>query len=526
MFTADDAYYCPICGFGPWEEPFEWSYADCPSCDTDFCQYMADVEADATIRREWIERNGLTPEAFDQLVNHLNIEPQPPSDWPALIFPAALGQGTQIRDLLRNRAPVDGVNKRGETALMWSARMGQREIVTMLIDSSANPNVATTHGRADPRIRDDVSRERRDMKQAPGQTSLMWACEGGHVDVADSLLRAGASVHQGDEWQQTPLMWASEWGHADVVHRLLQAGALVNARDDHGNTALIVAARGDHVQVLCPLIEAGAEVNAVNRFRSTSLHLAIDSGNFEAVQRLVDAGADVNAGDQCDRSPLMYAINDDRLDIADYFIRHGADVNHSAEAHDTALSIAAMGNDRQKSAANVQFLIAAGADVNARGRNHLWPLHSALMCRNVEAAQALLDAGANPSQVNVRGETPLMFAAAGGYADVLRRLLASGADVRARDYSGETALHYAGFSEAVGILTEAGAELDAQGRQGQTSLMKATAKGDACVVRALLEQGANPELKNSEGKTAREIARDKSLMKIASLLSSSSRKSR
>jgi len=61
-----------------------------------------------------------------------------------------------------------------------------------------------------------------------GDTSLHWASEGGHVDVVNALLAAGAgeSVNTPGSNGNTPLHCASERGHVDVVDALLAAGAI------------------------------------------------------------------------------------------------------------------------------------------------------------------------------------------------------------------------------------------------------------------------------------------------------------
>ena len=65
---------------------------------------------------------------------------------------------------------------------------------------------------------------------------------------------------------------------------------------------------------------------------------------------------------------------------------------------------------------------------------------------------------------------------AAGSVDRVRDLIARGADVNARNYKGQTALHCAaraGFVEIVSLLLEHGAEVDLRDRAGHTPLMTA-----------------------------------------------------
>ena len=95
---------------------------------------------------------------------------------------------------------------------------------------------------------------------------------------------------------------------------------------------------------------------------------------------------------------------------------------------------------------------------------------------------------------------------------VAELLIAHGADVKARNATGGTALHdaaLAGNREVVELLLDKGAEIDAREHDsGATALMVAAGFGRTEVVKALVGRGANKALKNNAGKTAAELARE------------------
>ena len=97
-----------------------------------------------------------------------------------------------------------------------------------------------------------------------GETVLMTAAKTGNVALVRSLLARGADVGAGGTHfrAQTPLMWAASEGHAEVVRVLLDAGAKVSARSAFGTTALMLAARHGDVDTARALIDGGADVNA------------------------------------------------------------------------------------------------------------------------------------------------------------------------------------------------------------------------------------------------------------------------
>ncbi len=105
---------------------------------------------------------------------------------------------------------------------------------------------------------------------------------------------------------------------------------------------------------------------------------------------------------------------------------------------------------------------------------------------------------------NVRGATPLMYAAAFGNVQTMKLLIEKGADVNARNAVNATALLWcARDPEKARILIERGADVNAQSKQGATPLIVAALRpGNAAIVALLLEKGADPNLKGSRGITA------------------------
>ena len=117
----------------------------------------------------------------------------------------------------------------------------------------------------------------------------------------------------------------------------------------------------------------------------------------------------------------------------------------------------------------------------------------------VDVLDVLAAAFADVNAKNNSEETVLMYSA--GCPDAVRALVRLGADATPSDCCGYTALFFAKDGEVVDMLVDAGAELDAQAEDGITPLMHACLRQNIEVAGALLKRGADPNLRDDEGRT-------------------------
>ncbi len=140
---------------------------------------------------------------------------------------------------------------------------------------------------------------------------------------------------------------------------------------------------------------------------------------------------------------------------------------------------------------------------------------------NNEKVIELLKSGADPKAKDNNGDTALHWAAECGHAAVVKSLLEAGADLEASSHYGDTALNiaaYRGHAAVVTALLEAGADLEAIDKYGNTALALAAGRGHAAVVTVLLEKGANPNASNGWGETALILAADRGHAAVVKLL--------
>lgn len=171
----------------------------------------------------------------------------------------------------------------------------------------------------------------------------------------------------------------------------------------------------------------------------------------------------------------------------------------------------------------VRGLLERGFDPNTVNPKGDYPLIVALREPSLRVVAALLENPQTRAEVRTaKDESPLMLAALRGYVDVCRLLIARDADV---NKPGWTALHYAatgGHIDAMRLLLDNHAYVDAASPNGSTPLMMASMYGTIDAVKLLLEAGADPSLKNTQGlgaiDFARKVQREETVLVVAAAL--------
>jgi len=142
----------------------------------------------------------------------------------------------------------------------------------------------------------------------------------------------------------------------------------------------------------------------------------------------------------------------------------------------------------------MSFLVHILADVNCVTRQGNTPLHKAAKNNFLDAAHMLIEAEANINAPNEGGATPLMLTVMRKHGEEMCKLLLdSDADVNAKKDVGYSALmiaaRYNHLREA-SVLLRAGAEIEAQDKQGETALAKAMKHQKIEMVELLKQHGA------------------------------------
>jgi ankyrin repeat protein len=173
----------------------------------------------------------------------------------------------------------------------------------------------------------------------------------------------------------------------------------------------------------------------------------------------------------------------------------------------------------------MQSLLSRGFDPNTLDPKGVPGLVLAIQEPSPKVAEVLVRwPKTNVEMRNVKDESPLMLAALKGQVELVKKLVARGADV---NKPGWAPLHYAATSgqlEIMDFLLENYAFIDAESPNGTTPLMMAAYYGSPQAVKLLLEAGADTAMKNQLGMTAIDFANKANRRESAELIAASLRR--
>jgi ankyrin repeat protein len=414
------------------------------------------------------------------------------------------GDIAEARRLIKDGADVRALNNYGVNAMQLAADSANTELIALLLKAGADP----------------------ESPNADGETTLHLVARAGNVEAAKLLLKAGAKVDPRESFGgQTPLMWAVARRHPEMVELLASKGANVNARsairdyqrvataesrakslDRGGFTPLLYAARENCRECVDILLKHKADVNLGDPSEVSPLSVAMLNANWDIAKRLVEAGADVNQWDWYGRAPLHVAIGNMQ----------------------TANNRNPLDNDKPNKSTGrdlVNLLVERGANPNQQQHfgasglggaadRGLTPFLAACGSGNIEVVKLLLANGANPRLATADGRGPIIMAVSSRGGRGGRSPFAAPEPVP-EDESGDSSAPRANPQvEMVKVLAEAGADVHliakrhflARTRGGSALHYVVRNGGNPQLMQTLLDLGLDVNVKDEDGLTALDYA--------------------
>lgn len=226
-------------------------------------------------------------------------------------------------------------------------------------------------------------------------------------------------------------------------------------------------------------------------FASENIASAARDGNWDEVRNYLEQGADINATFSDGSTALIWATYHDNLDMVQRLLDAGADVSAYNRYGISALYNAAL----NASSEAVALLVRHGADISSTQRSGETPLMTAVYTGDVDIVRTLIEYGAEVNQAeSFLGQTPLMWAASKNYYDIVELLLENGAEV---DTQSLRVPYDATEDDEIPRNMPAG---------GMTALLFASRDGAFESAKLLLDQGANPNIRNYDEFPAMNLA--------------------
>jgi ankyrin repeat protein len=390
------------------------------------------------------------------------------------------GDAPMVELLLRAGADPKRAHPEGETPLLSASRAGSVPVVKLLLARGVDVNHA---------------------EQFQQTTALMWAAAEGHLDVVDLLLEAGANPnlkghvtslterHNADHPTGgfTALMFAARDGDDAMVRHLVAHGANLNLKNGDDASAAMTAIYNDRFDVAATLIELGSDA------KDGSLYVAVE---------MRDATTDQFAFDGSRRRP-DHANSRTALDLMKMLLDRGADPNerfqgqfHSAHMpntdrfDNTPFFRAAVASDVEA----MKLMIAHGAKLDQTPPVEAEP----------ERKPGDINVGGRRANPNA-GRTPAMVAMVGGRGPAM-----TGGPAYIRDGAApyrETGSRKP--EEALALLLSAGANPNAKAPDGNTLLHQAARTGNLEMIKALAAAKVDFNQANADGFTALDVAEGK-----------------
>ena len=380
-----------------------------------------------------------------------------------LTFAAYMGYLEVVQYLVDHKANIDTTDKMGLTSLQSAMNRDHVhvEVAKFLIESGAKINV-----------KDNI-----------GLTPLHYAANLHSLSLVNLLVEKGAQIDAKDPHGLTSLQYATKNGRLEVVKLLIEKGAQIDVKDKNGLTLLHDAVKRNSLELVKLLVEKGAETDVTNNSNETPLMSAVIQKSLEVAKYLMGSWAtmpntyveykdpgltllhwalfynkadkggslelynllldrpEIDAKDTNGLTPLENAIKNGWSEMAKLLIKQGAqmdtkDIHGLTPLQNIAKNLdscngyeyGALGLGSIFSRIDlVELLVEKGAQINAKDRDGLTPLHDAVKRGSepgsLELVKILVEKGATIDIINNNNETPFYLAKKHKHEEIAKFLL-------------------------------------------------------------------------------------------------------
>ncbi|KAK1938160.1 Ankyrin-1 [Phytophthora citrophthora] len=387
-------------------------------------------------------------------------------------------------------------------------------------------------------IQDSLSVASEDTKRAyfisvnkAGLPPLHRACKMNHMELVKLLLKLGADLTTKDTMQKSVFHLLAEFRLTELFKYLVamlmeETEEILLGIDGNGTSIMHIAAANGSDGILTELLTDSRRdkmktlANLVTQDeKRTALHLAALRGHITCVElllKLAEAKADLldRRGSNALHLALQQTFDIGKL-IAAFLVHTPADQQYETFSKpdevsgQSCLHTAIIKNFRQVA---ISLIRSGQVQVNAATRDGGWtPLHLAVITEEIEVINELLATGAMLDAVDADGQTPLLQACLGGQLKLVRLLLNAGANPSHQNKQAHSPLHYlSAFCRDRQLLRDIianGADVNAKSMKLNTPMHFAAMNGNEVATQVLLEHGASASVINEDKRSVVYLAK-------------------
>ncbi|REJ04656.1 ankyrin repeat domain-containing protein [Microbacterium bovistercoris] len=347
------------------------------------------------------------------------------------------------------------------------------------------------------------------------------------VAAAAELAGQGADVNAKDDTAQSAYLVATSEGHLELLRLTLANGAEIDDKDRWNGTGLIRAAERGHGYVVGQLLQAGIDRDHVNRIGYQAIHEAVifgeDTETYHlTIRTLVAGGAEFERPSGSEGATPLQMAQQRGFGGSEAILLAARDGRAPSDPDEALLAAADAGD-----ADAAMLAIRAGADLETRDAElQRTPLMHAVMTDRVEVARLLVALGADPDAFDHRKDTPWVMTGVTGSVRMLEALLPGQPDLTIRNRRGGTPANPAaerGHADYIDRVVQLDIDLNHVNTNGWTAIQEAVVFGGGDenaqrIVKTLLAAGADPGIRDAQGRTALDNARRLGFGDIAAIL--------
>lgn len=384
--------------------------------------------------------------------------------------------------LLSSGGDANAKTGEGTTALFQAIQANRVDLMTVLLDNGANPNLpGPKHplwpSTYKPKCLQLLLARGADHKKTPGVMELASSLK--KLESVRILVNAGVSPNIRKDGVYTPLCSAIRDDSRDIVTFLLENGADPNFNASEYPAFKCITHKRIHF--LPQLVAAGVDLNSPKGIMET----AVQFNDKDAMMFLFDHNVNPNDRTPEGNTALTTAIREGRGDLVDLLLSRGADPAVRGQEWPLCMAV--------KQPSILKKLLAATPNPRAfRG-----VVEMAVVANQLESIKLLLAAGVSVEDKNCGVFSPLTTAIREDRNDIVRYLLdVANADVNA---PGEhlpivkALRRYRGDAEILTMLLSRGADINKMHR-GWNAILQAVENGDAKILKLLIDMGGSVDL--------------------------------